>query len=107
MVSHTKLFCYIMFFSKTKLLRILSLKKFIKQFSFEFQTNTVFTIKSECNIIMLHHEDSPEKSQHNMATCLFLDKLSHFALPPLFSSKYFQTPPLPISINVGKIDPLP
>lgn len=109
MVSHTKLFCYIMFFSKTKLLRILSLKKFIKQFSFEFQTNTVFTIKSECNIIMLHHEDSPEKPQHNMTTSLFLDKLPIMPYTLSFLGKIFRPPPpppsTPISINFGKADP--
>ena len=43
---------------------------------------------------MLHHEESPEKPQYNMATPPFLDNPS----PPPFSSKNFQTPP-PTSIN--------
>ena len=40
---------------------------------------------------MLHHEESPEKLQYNMAT-------SYFALPPFLDSP-------PISINFEKVNP--
>ena len=43
---------------------------------------------------MLHHEESPEKPQYNMATLPFLDKPPHFAYPPpLFLAKLFRPPP--------------
>ena len=57
---------------------------------------------------MLYHEESPEKSQYNMATFPFLNNPPpppHFVLPPLFYSKNFHPPP--ISINFGKVEPLP
>ena len=43
---------------------------------------------------MLHHEESPEKPQYNMATPISRHP-SPFCLTPSFSSKYFQTPPIP------------
>ena len=51
---------------------------------------------------MLHHEESPEKPQYNIATPHFQTS-PHFPLPP-FSSKNFQTPS--ISINFEKVEPL-
>ena len=49
---------------------------------------------------MLHHEESPEKPQYNMAT-------PPPSLPNTpFSGKNFQTPP-PISINFQKADTPP
>ena len=55
---------------------------------------------------MLHHEESPEKPQYNMATSPFLDKPPTPNLPnPPFSSKHFQTAPPPISINFEKVEP--
>ena len=47
---------------------------------------------------MLHHEESPEKPQYNMATPPFLDKPP--ILPNLpFSSKNFQAPPISITFE--------
>ena len=43
---------------------------------------------------MLHHEESPEKLQYNMA-------ISYFALPPFIDSP---PPPPPISINFEKVE---
>ena len=59
---------------------------------------------------MLHHEDSPEKPQHNMTTSLFLDKLPILPYTLSFLGKIFRPPPppphsTPISINFGKADP--
>ena len=42
---------------------------------------------------MLHHEESPEKPQYNVATPPFLGKLLPILPNPSFSSKHFQTPP--------------
>ena len=54
----------------------------------------------------LHHEESPEKPQYNMATLHFWTPPPHFASPlPPFSSKNVQTPS--ISINFEKINPPP
>ena len=50
---------------------------------------------------MLHHEESPEKPQYNVATPPFLGKLLPILPNPPFSSKHFQTPP--ISINFEKV----
>ena len=63
----------------------------------------------------VHHEESPEKPQYNMATPSFLDKPPHFTLPAPFSSKIFQTPHLhqfsksrpphpPTFVNLGTFD---
>ena len=58
---------------------------------------------------MLHHEESPEKPQYNMAPPPFLDKfLPHFANPfPPFSSKNFQTPPFPSILKKSNPSPPP
>ena len=42
---------------------------------------------------MLHHEDSPEKPQHNMTTSLFLDKLPIMPYTLSFLGKIFRPPP--------------
>ena len=47
---------------------------------------------------MLHHEESPEKPQYNMATSLFLDKPPILPNPP-FLAKTF--------INFEKVEPPP
>ena len=52
---------------------------------------------------MLHYEESPGKPQYNKATSPFLDKPSHFALPPPFSRKKFQTPPPPYQSILEKL----
>ena len=47
---------------------------------------------------MLHHEESPEKPQYNMATPPFLDKHPPpppFCLTPPFLEKIFRPPPFP------------
>ena len=56
---------------------------------------------------MLDHEESPEKSQYDMAIPPFLDNPNSIlpylpSPPPPFSSKNFQT--LPISINFEKFE---
>ena len=47
---------------------------------------------------MLHHEESPEKPQYNMATPPILPN-------PPFLAKIFRPPPIPI--NFEKVDPPP
>ena len=44
---------------------------------------------------MLHHEDSPEKPQHNMTTSLFLDKLPIMPYTLSFLGKISGHPPHP------------
>ena len=51
---------------------------------------------------MLHHEDSPEKPQHNMATSLFLDKLPIMPYTLSFLGKYFRPPPTPLHPHFHK-----
>ena len=63
---------------------------------------------------MLHHEESPEKPQYNMATP---PPISRQTPPPIlpnppFSSKNFQTPPFPSLLKKStppfiKVDPRP
>ena len=51
---------------------------------------------------MLHHEESPEKPQYNMAAPPPFLPPPHFAYPPPpFLAKIFRPP---ISINVEKVD---
>ena len=44
---------------------------------------------------MLHNEESPEKPKYNMTTPPFLDNPPPILPNPPFSSKNFQTPPIP------------
>ena len=55
----------------------------------------------------LHHKESPEKPQNNMATPPFLDKHLHFALPPPFLANIFELPPPPILSILKKSNPPP
>ena len=50
---------------------------------------------------MLHHEESPEKPQYNMATLPFLDKPPPFCLPP-FLANIFRPPPPPFASILKK-----
>ena len=49
---------------------------------------------------MLHHEESPEKPQYNMATLPFHDKPPPFCLPPPFLAKIFRPPPFPSILKI-------
>ena len=55
---------------------------------------------------MLYHEESPEKTQYNMATPSFLDKSRILPYPssPIFQQKLSDTP---ISIIFEKVNPSP
>ena len=57
---------------------------------------------------MLHHKESPEKPQYNMATPQFLEKPPYFAPspPPSLLAKIFRFPIL-ISINFERVNPPP
>ena len=53
---------------------------------------------------MLHHKESQEKPQYNMAVPPFLDKPSQFVLPShFFSSKTSQIPPFLSILNKSNI----
>ena len=57
---------------------------------------------------MLHHEESPEKSQYNIEPLAISRQPPILSYPSPFSSKDFQNPPPPpISINFEKVNLTP
>ena len=56
---------------------------------------------------MLHHEESPEKPQYNMATPpISRQRPSPFCLTPSFIAKIFKPPPFPSILKKSNPPPL-